>query len=238
MPWTQEQQRKPRKGTRRSKGSLSRSFFHRMAAKNRLGSIKEGTDEDHSGEQPIPNQIKRGKRSERPFLVLEAKRELLSELKRAGGDSSGPEFEEKLQTLLTSYEPSHFDPRRRVTKKSVDSCSRCLDPSKLEGVGISESKPVYPGCFGMNGKGEPMYKLGRMAFDMFRPTQLIVSIQGTFNFIDIVDGTDEKAVKYVPNSLLADVRHGKRAQFGNIISSQHSQSNLGFRSLAKTPQTK
>jgi hypothetical protein len=180
-----------------------------MAAKKRLGSIKEGIDEDNSDELPVASQIKRGKRSERPSLILEAKLELLSDLKRAGGDSARPEFEEKLQTLLTNYEPSHFDPRRRVTKTSVDSCSSCLDPSKLEGVGISESKPVYPGCLGMNSKGEPMYKLGRMSFDMFRPTQLIVSIQGTFNVIDVVDGTDEKAVKYVPNSLLADVRHGK-----------------------------
>ena len=180
-----------------------------MAVKNRLRSIKEGVDEDNSDELPIPSQIKRGKRSERPSLVLEAKRELLSELQRAGGDSSKPEFEEKLRTLLTNYEPSHFDPRRRVTKMNMDSCSRCVDPSKLEGIGIAESKPVYPGCLGMNGKGEPMYKLGRMSFDMFRPTQLIVSIQGTFNVIDVVDGTDEQAVKYVPNSLLADVRYGK-----------------------------
>jgi hypothetical protein len=180
-----------------------------MAAKNRLGSIKEGIDEDNSDKLPIPSQIKRGKGSERPSLVLEAKRELLSELIRAGGDSSRPEFEEKLQALLINYEPSHFDPRRGVTRTSVNYCSRCVDPSKLEGIGISESKPVYPGCLGMNGKGEPMYKLGRMSFDMFRPTQLIVSIQGTFNAIDVVDGTDEEAVKYVPNSLLPDVRHGK-----------------------------
>ena len=208
MPSTQEVQRRPRKSMRRSKGSLYGSYFHRMAAKNRLGSIKEGIDEDNNDEPPIPSLIKRGKRSERPSLVLEAKRELLSELKRAGGDSSKPEFEEKLQALLTNYEPSHFDPRRRVTKAMAGSCSRtCLDPSKLEGVGISESKPVFPGCLGMNGKGEPMYKLGRLCFDMFRPTQLIVSIQGTFNIIDVV--TDEKAVKYVPNSLLAGVRHGK-----------------------------
>jgi hypothetical protein len=189
-----------------------------MASKNSLVSIKEGFDEDNSSDElQIPSQIERGKhsqikrekRSERPSLVLEAKRELLSDLKRAGGDSSRPEFEEKLQTLLTNYEPLHFDPRRPVIKANVDFSSRCLDPSKLEGVGISESKPVYPGCLGMNGKGEPMYKLGRMSFDMFRPTQLIVSIQGTFNVIDVVDGTDEEAVKYVPNNLLADVRHGK-----------------------------
>jgi hypothetical protein len=255
---------KYRKGKRRrsSKGGLSGSFFHRMAAKNRLGSIKEGLDEANcdAEEQLLvfaSYNMKRGKRSERPSLVLQAKLDLLSELKRAGGDSSTQEFQEKLETLLTNYDPLHFDPRRRVVKRKTtintpttndgaveeDSCCSSsrrllLDPSKLEGVGISESKPVYPGCLGMNSKGEPMYKLQRMSFDMFRPTQLIVSIQGTFNVIDVVDGTDEKAVKYVPNNLLADVRqHGKSPVRKYNIITALSQSNLGFQSLDKTLQT-
>ena len=44
---------------------------------------------------------------------------------------------------------------------------------------------------------------------MFQPTKLVCSIQGIFNNIDIVDGTDEEAVKHVPSCLLADVRDGK-----------------------------
>jgi len=43
---------------------------------------------------------------------------------------------------------------------------------------------------------------------MFRPTNLVCSIQGIFNVIGIVDGTDKEAVKHVPGSLLADVRDG------------------------------
>lgn len=43
---------------------------------------------------------------------------------------------------------------------------------------------------------------------MFRPTKLACSIQGMFNVIDVVDGTDEQAVKHVPSSLEADVRDG------------------------------
>lgn len=44
---------------------------------------------------------------------------------------------------------------------------------------------------------------------MFRPTQLVVSVQGTFLSVDIVNGKDENAVKHVPSSLLEEVRYGK-----------------------------
>lgn len=43
---------------------------------------------------------------------------------------------------------------------------------------------------------------------MFRPSNLVCSIQGIFNVIKIVDGTDEKAVRHCPPSLVADVRKG------------------------------
>jgi len=44
---------------------------------------------------------------------------------------------------------------------------------------------------------------------MFQPTQLICSIQGSFNVIQVVDGWDEAALAKVPKSLRGDVRHGK-----------------------------
>lgn len=43
---------------------------------------------------------------------------------------------------------------------------------------------------------------------MCQPTQLVCSIQGTFNEIVAVDGTDETAVRHVPSNLKADVRDG------------------------------
>ena len=43
---------------------------------------------------------------------------------------------------------------------------------------------------------------------MFRPTQLVVSVQGSFLKVDIVDGKDQEAVKHVPSNLLGEVRHG------------------------------
>ena len=44
--------------------------------------------------------------------------------------------------------------------------------------------------------------------DMFRPAELIVSVQGTFCLIDIVDRYNLQDLKHVPKNLVADVRDG------------------------------
>ena len=44
---------------------------------------------------------------------------------------------------------------------------------------------------------------------MFCPTQLVVSVQGTFVLIDTVDGRNVQGVKHVPRNLQDDVRFGK-----------------------------
>jgi len=44
---------------------------------------------------------------------------------------------------------------------------------------------------------------------MFQPTQLVCSIQGTFNLIEVVDGSDPNAFKSLPANLKADARYGK-----------------------------
>ena len=43
---------------------------------------------------------------------------------------------------------------------------------------------------------------------MLHPTQLVCSIQGTFNDIQAVNGMDEDAVKHVPSNLKANIRDG------------------------------
>ena len=48
-----------------------------------------------------------------------------------------------------------------------------------------------------------------LLLDMFQPTELICSIQGTFNTIKIVDRNDEQALKNVPDGLKADARYGE-----------------------------
>jgi len=44
--------------------------------------------------------------------------------------------------------------------------------------------------------------------DMFRPTNLLCSIQGTFNPVHFVNGADVDAVKRVPESLKRELKHG------------------------------
>ena len=70
------------------------------------------------------------------------------------------------------------------------------------------SKPNYSGTIGKNEAGDSMYTLGHMSFDMFRPTKLVCSIQGTVNSVHTVSRKDREAIQYVPSSLLQDVKEG------------------------------
>ncbi len=51
---------------------------------------------------------------------------------------------------------------------------------QLEGMWLTLSKPKYSDCLGQNAVGDYMYTMGRMSFDIFRPTSLVSSIQGMF----------------------------------------------------------
>jgi hypothetical protein len=44
--------------------------------------------------------------------------------------------------------------------------------------------------------------------DMFRPTNLVCSIQGIFNPVHFVNGSDAEAVERVPSSLLGEMKDG------------------------------
>ncbi len=55
-----------------------------------------------------------------------------------------------------------------------------------------------------------MYTLGRMSFDMFAPGNLVCSIQGIFNNIQVLDiSQDRHLLKSVPRSLRDEVEGGK-----------------------------
>ncbi|KAL7534544.1 hypothetical protein ACHAXR_005941 [Thalassiosira sp. AJA248-18] len=78
--------------------------------------------------------------------------------------------------------------------------------SKLEGQWFTLTKPTYLDCLGFNDDGNPMYALGRMSFEMFRPGNLVLSIDAVFNPIADVghDITDQFTV---PKNLEEEVRH-------------------------------
>jgi hypothetical protein len=55
-----------------------------------------------------------------------------------------------------------------------------------------------------------MYTMGRMSFDMFAPANLVCSIQGIFNNIEVVDlEKDRHTLKSIPKSLKDEVNKGQ-----------------------------
>ena len=180
---------------------IKASWYHSVASKNRLGAISEDpvilSDSDQEA-----NRLRELRRGSWHFLSehqREAKRALLRHVNAARGECQTPEFHNALEQLLSTYDPSHFDPRsRRIAYAG----------NILEGIGISAGKPTFPGSIGVNDRGDSMYKLGTMSFDMFLPTQMVLSVQGTFVLIDSIDATDPEQVKYVPTNLLEEVRTG------------------------------
>ena len=62
-----------------------------------------------------------------------------------------------------------------------------LPPPTIEGNWFTLTKPTYLNCLGNNNHGNPMYTLGRMSFEMFRPSSLVVSIDAVWNVMEEVD---------------------------------------------------
>lgn len=233
-----------RRLTRKYKSQPSSTeWYHKVATKNKLGSINEnvfcssdsedqeaecesdegGMFDEKDGASPSRMTLEQEQQQQDPndpmcagtnrpvFSPLQnAKRNLLNALNRTKGDSSTPAFQKALQELIEHYDPSTFNTRQKSKpgKRRWKSRSERLREQSFEGIGISAGKPSFPGCIGRNDDGDPLYKLGTMSFDMFTPTQLVVSVQGTFCLIDVVDGKDPDAVEHIPNNLLADVRYG------------------------------
>jgi hypothetical protein len=161
---------KPPRRQNSSRSMRKASWYHRIAAQNRLGCIQEdpllAMPEDVSeGEKLSPLSMRGGIHSchEAPCdRIQAAKRSLLQELNRTatmGEDvqNNASAFQAALQTLIREYNPSHFDPRAPVLSYHPYQL-------QLEGIGIAVGKPSFPGCIGRNKRGDPMFKLGTMSF--------------------------------------------------------------------------
>ena len=80
---------------------------------------------------------------------------------------------------------------------------------KLEGMWMTMSKPNFADQIGTNDNEEFLYTLGRMSFDMFRPTHLVCSLQGTFNDVSVVSDQERAATKiHAPKKLREEVQNG------------------------------
>jgi hypothetical protein len=116
------------------------------------------------------------------------------------GDVESEKFKLALAPLI-----KYFADLNKDTRPTVGSCER-----RVEGMWLTLSKPSYFSNLGENDNGDPMYTLGRMAFDMFSPTNLVCSLQGNFNPVEVVNEEERKLLlSSVPKSLREEVESGK-----------------------------
>jgi len=134
---------------------------------------------------------------EKEMGVVHAKQQLLQALAIEEGDMDSSKIKEAMAPLFDYYASWKWDAR------DADGYLHATTSQHVEGMWLTLSKPTYGGNLGTNDAGEPMYRLGRMSFDMFCPTQLVCSIQGTFNPVEQV--TDHTVVESVPKSLQKDI---------------------------------
>lgn len=120
--------------------------------------------------------------------VMRCKHALIRELRTNGGDCHSLEFGRLLATLQASFASRNWDVRWDTTN---------TNPAPLDGNWLTLSKPTFSECQGRNQRGEYLYSLGRLSFDMFRPTNLLCSVQGVF----ITIRKDAKRRVVLPNQL-------------------------------------
>ena len=118
---------------------------------------------------------------------------LIEDLRLSGGNVDTPEFL-KYQQILEN----HF----------IQSDLRDMDLNALEGNWLTISKPTFTECQGRNEKGENKYSLGRISFDMFKPTGLICSYQASFNHVQSIDPNNPGRPLHVPRKLMQDIKKG------------------------------
>ena len=104
---------------------------------------------------------------------------LLQALAVSGGDAQSATFAETVDPLSEVFEGLNLD-TREVSEDADD------NGQSVHGTWLTLTKPTFFGNLGENDAGDPMYTLGRMTFDMFSPTNLVCSLQGNFNSIEIV----------------------------------------------------
>ena len=103
------------------------------------------------------------------------KASLIQDLRDSGGDTLSPKFTSLLGVLHSWYIAQGFDARWSYEDPS------CF----MDGSWLTLSRPTYEDCLGQNPNGDLLYTLGRLAFDMFRPTGYRCSLQAIFQEIGL-----------------------------------------------------
>lgn len=126
----------------------------------------------------------------REMITKTVRSELIDALLSSEGDVDDPRFLSALDVLSTAFKSNSGN-----TNYSLSSI--------LNGSWRSLSRPSYHygGCLGMNERGSFVYTLGRMCFNMFKPSSLRCTVQSTMNIIQPVCVMDNNAPRAAPWSL-------------------------------------
>ena len=133
-------------------------------------------------------------------LIDEAKVDVIQTLNSSRGDTTCPSFLSALHNLLGLS-----------CSSGLNACNHSAASSHcLEGTWLTMSRPNYHDCLGLNPAKEYIYTLGRMTFDMFRPSELICSVQGVFGQSRRVNRQDSLGDGFsIPMGLIQELRDGE-----------------------------
>jgi hypothetical protein len=131
--------------------------------------------------------------------VEKAREDVLQTLAATKGDVDSNNFKNAVDPL-----------EKYFSKKDLDTRPHVVGADSVDGMWLTLTKPTFFGCLGENDNGDPMYTLGRMSFDMFSPTNLVCSLQGNFNPVEVVNEEDRQTMlEAVPKSLRDEVERGE-----------------------------
>ena len=136
----------------------------------------------------IPREVPSPQNDTIPTL----KTKIIHELACTAGDVTDKKFLSTLEKLRALYQ--------------ITAWNACKTSSQnhIEGLWLTLSRPNFPGSLGRNSEGDYLYTLGRMSFDMFRPINLICSINAMFNSIK---PQSSDTIMSVPKSLQEEVKN-------------------------------
>jgi hypothetical protein len=164
-------------------------------------SVTPSQEPDDAGEsEPVPirniSTIAASTRNQ----VKDVKMKLISDLRASGGNMESNEFQGYLEFLEAYYRSKSWDGR---------GSNHASAPFTLDGQWLTLSKPTYNESKGRSEKGEYLNSMGRMSFDMFKPTNLLCSIQAVFNDVRPIDPKKPGRPLHVPKGLMKEVQKGE-----------------------------
>jgi hypothetical protein len=134
-------------------------------------------DRDEDEDEPL---LQHYSKSPLSFVTRTCRSELVDSLLAAQGDVKDPRFLKALDVLSSIY--ASYNPNK---------CPDDIISKFLNGSWVSLSRPAYGGCLGKSSHGDFVYTLGKMSFDMFKPTHLKCSVQHTLNNVRFACDMDE-----------------------------------------------